>query len=114
MTIKGVHATDEDLRTIAEWAAGRPEIDEVWLFGSRAKGTSRPDSDFDVGFVLAPPLEDGTDWALGNFLPLGGGWKADLVSRLGRPVSLEPIGSGADLEEVSGSRCVLIWWRAKL
>lgn len=34
--------TDED----AEW------IEEVWLFGSRAKGTHRADSDLDLAFAL--------------------------------------------------------------
>ena len=43
------------VRLIREWAARTDSVREVWLFGSRAKGTSRPDSDIDIGIYLMPP-----------------------------------------------------------
>ena len=37
---------------IAQWAASFPAIRRVWLYGSRVKGTERPDSDLDVAVEL--------------------------------------------------------------
>jgi hypothetical protein len=36
---------------VANWAAGEPLIRRVYLFGSRAKGTARPDSDIDLAIL---------------------------------------------------------------
>lgn len=41
---------DHWLAAISEWAARHP-ITEVWLYGSRARGTHRPDSDVDLAVV---------------------------------------------------------------
>lgn len=43
--------TNSDLTAITEWADACPEIAEVWLFGSRAKDTSRDDSDIDLAVI---------------------------------------------------------------
>ena len=37
----------------AERLAGLPEVRLAYLFGSRARGTERPSSDFDIGVLLA-------------------------------------------------------------
>lgn len=111
MPIKGVAATDNELRAIEEWAAEHGEVREAWLFGSRVKVTSRPDSDFDVGVVLELPDATGTDWALGNYSSLGRAWRRALQERLGRYVSLEVVDSGHHLEGAAESRSVLVWWR---
>jgi proline iminopeptidase len=34
-----------------------PQVDQVLIFGSRAKGTDKPESDFDLA-VLAPTMKD--------------------------------------------------------
>jgi predicted nucleotidyltransferase len=39
---------------LVSWAARNEAVAELWLFGSRAKGTSRPDSDVDIGLALTP------------------------------------------------------------
>jgi predicted nucleotidyltransferase len=39
-------------RVFADAVAGRFDVSEVRLFGSRARGTHRPDSDVDVAVVL--------------------------------------------------------------
>jgi hypothetical protein len=42
-------------------------VRELWLFGSRAKGTSEPESDIDIALALMPP--DGkTNWALAAYV----------------------------------------------
>lgn len=33
-----------------------PKIQSAWLFGSRAKGQERPDSDLDIGLLCGEPL----------------------------------------------------------
>jgi hypothetical protein len=44
----------DSVELIRQWAARTNAVREVWLFGSRAKGTSRPDSDVDIGIYLMP------------------------------------------------------------
>ncbi len=62
-------------RIVAAW---RPE--QIWLFGSRARGTSGPGSDWDL-LVVVPDAIDDEDidpvsaWRLGK----GSGVRADLV-----------------------------------
>jgi len=37
-----------DVDAIRQWAAGNPIVERVHIFGSRVRGTHRPDSDLDV------------------------------------------------------------------
>ena len=46
--------TKSDQKRIVEWAQERPEIREVWLYGSRARRDSRPDSDIDLAIKMQP------------------------------------------------------------
>jgi len=46
------HITEADRAAIVEWAAQRSEIAEVWLYGSRARGDHREDSDIDLAIVM--------------------------------------------------------------
>jgi predicted nucleotidyltransferase len=62
---------------IREWATRTGSVREVWLFGSRAKGTARPNSDVDLAIVLMPSVGK-TDWALGNYTALGDAWQREL------------------------------------
>jgi predicted nucleotidyltransferase len=51
---------------VEAWATPRPLVSRVWLFGSRAKGTHRPDSDVDLAIELDPALTRGcafTSWS---------------------------------------------------
>ncbi|QYR52964.1 nucleotidyltransferase family protein [Lysobacter soyae] len=34
------------------WASANTRVARLWIFGSRAKGTSRPDSDIDIAIEL--------------------------------------------------------------
>jgi predicted nucleotidyltransferase len=39
-------------RRVAAWAAQQPLVTKVWLYGSRVKGTERPDSDIDIAVEI--------------------------------------------------------------
>jgi predicted nucleotidyltransferase len=55
----------EWLSGLRSWASANGSVRELWLFGSRATGGSRPDSDVDLAVALMPP-KGNTDWALGK------------------------------------------------
>ena len=52
MSTSSDHLPSEWTATLAGWAADRPEIAELWLYGSRVKGSARPDSDLDIAVLL--------------------------------------------------------------
>src|SRR6266852_9775679 len=81
---------DEWLSGLCSWASANGNVRELWLFGSRATGRSRPDSDVDIAIALMPAT-DNTDWALGNYFALHADWKQQLEAIVGRHVSLEAI-----------------------
>ncbi|WLB57474.1 nucleotidyltransferase family protein [Bradyrhizobium japonicum] len=81
---------EEWLRDLAGWTSNNGSIRELWLFGSRADDTARPDSDVDLGLGLTAPVGD-HDWARGNYYALGDQWQRELEAIVGRHVSLEAI-----------------------
>lgn len=98
---------DEWRDAAVAWACGNSNVAEIWLFGSRAKGLARPDSDVDLVVQLMPP--DGNhDWAFGNFMALGDRWQAELSRLIGRHVSLQAF--GPDMDEISNT-AILLWKR---
>jgi predicted nucleotidyltransferase len=72
---------------LAEWAAGIDAVAALWLFGSRAKGTARADSDHDLAIELRPKIKD-HDWAFGDFICEGDNWKVQLRDIVRGDVSL--------------------------
>lgn len=44
--------TDDERNGIISWARKHPEIEAVYLYGSRARGTNRPDSDIDLAVAM--------------------------------------------------------------
>jgi predicted nucleotidyltransferase len=94
---------------IRRWATRTSSVREVWLFGSRAKGTHRPHSDIDIAIYLMPPNRTG-DWALAKYTACGDAWQRELSAALGRHVSLEAVTFGTDTEVRSTGR--LLWVRA--
>jgi predicted nucleotidyltransferase len=73
---------------IIEWAEGNGTVQEVGLFGSRARGTEGPDSDVDLAIVLSSG--DGkTNLPLYNYTKHGDKWQKELAALVGRSVSLE-------------------------
>jgi hypothetical protein len=66
------------------WAKRTNAVRKLWLLGSRAKGTSRPDSDVDIAIALMP-AKRGHDWALGDYFALA---TAQVLRRT--PAVMEP------------------------
>ena len=44
--------TKELISKISKWAVSHPEVATVFIFGSRAKGNNRKDSDIDIAVAL--------------------------------------------------------------
>ncbi|WP_282064945.1 nucleotidyltransferase domain-containing protein [Aliiroseovarius marinus] len=47
-----MNLSEDDHRRIVQWARQHVEIVEVYLYGSRARGDSRADSDIDLALVM--------------------------------------------------------------
>ena len=76
------------------WAMANNSVRELWLFGIRATGRSRYDSDIDLAIALM--ATKGVDnWALGKYMALGDDWQRELSALVGRHVSLEVILPGS-------------------
>jgi predicted nucleotidyltransferase len=81
---------DEWILDLGDWASQNSNVCELWLFGSRADGRSKPGSDVDIGVGLMPPTDD-HNWAFANFIAFSSEWRRELEVIVGRHVSLEPI-----------------------
>ena len=88
-----MQVTESDLVAITEWAKACPEIAEVWLYGSRAKGDNRDDSDIDLAVVTvgADADERYNRW-------FGADWRNNL--KLSREVHLEWYDHEAEFKRV--------------
>ena len=92
------------------WAKGNGSVREVWLFGSRAKGTARIDSDVDLGLALMPAKRR-HDWAFGNYVALYPRWRAELETIVQCHVSLVPMIPGNEGDEIIRSTGICLWER---
>ena len=55
---------EEILTQVRNLAQLEPNVDVLWLYGSRAKGTEPHNSDFDLAVAFHSFPEDGWDWRL--------------------------------------------------
>jgi predicted nucleotidyltransferase len=92
------------------WAERNGSVKEMWLFGSRAKGTAREASDVDIGLALMPPVGD-HNWALGNYYALDRQWKLELEAIVDRHLSLEPMVPNTDGDAVIRRTGIMLWSR---
>lgn len=100
----------EWVRGLREWAQVNDNVRQLWLFGSRARGDAREDSDVDLALALMPP--DGKhDWALGNYFRFESEWKQELQAIVGRAVSIEPLVPGETSDVRLRREGVLLWAR---
>jgi predicted nucleotidyltransferase len=95
---------------LVAWAQRTNAVAELWLFGSWAKGTPRPDSDVDIAIALMPPRGD-HNWALGDHVALAKVWQRELESIVGRHVSFGAIEPGTPLDTEVRATGVLLWLR---
>jgi predicted nucleotidyltransferase len=101
---------DEWLSGLCLWASKNDSVHELWLFGSRASDSARPDSDVDLALVLAP-LDGRTDWAGGKYIDCHSTWKRELETIVGRHVSLEAIVPGSDEDSMVRRTGRRLWSR---
>lgn len=86
MTRSDADALKEVLKRIADWAAGEKWIAAVYIFGSRAKGTNRPDSDLDLAVELTVIEESEVD---GIYIDEARKWREALKPLSPWPVDLD-------------------------
>jgi predicted nucleotidyltransferase len=101
---------DSWLYSLRSWASANKNVRELWLFGSRATGESRADSDVDLAVVLMP-AKGRHDWALGNYEALGDQWQRELEAVVGCHVSLEAIRPETPHDTMVRRSGVLLWSR---
>ena len=94
MTVEEISAA------VAVWSAGEPLVRRVYLFGSRAKRTSRPDSDADLAIlhktdpkVLSTCDPEVSHWL--TWMDRGGSWGAALQARLSVRAHVQQIDRGS-------------------
>jgi hypothetical protein len=85
---------DEALRQVIGRLVAAHDPQAIWLFGSRARGEARPDSDFDLLVVVGPEHRDLADDYDRIYAPICGlGVGCDVVPCLAdefEPASLQP------------------------
>lgn len=103
--------TASEISIIRAWAdEHRPCVLAVYLFGSRARGTARADSDIDIAIELdlsdaEPPLMGS---CFGLYMARGDRWQRELAASLARHVSLEAL-DGDWLRPIVEREGVLLW-----
>jgi predicted nucleotidyltransferase len=101
-----MQVTREQLEAIRRWAAQNPEIASVYLFGSRVKGTARPESDLDVAIELALGATAGHLVVVDK----GSVWLDCLQDATGLTIDLEPmLGASPSLRKFIADHGVRIY-----
>lgn len=87
-------------RVLAEWAHTHPEISRAIVYGSRARGDNRPDSDLDVAVELDGGSQD--ESLLAIWITSAGQWRDELQPRLSWSLDLQWHDLAGETPTVSG------------
>jgi predicted nucleotidyltransferase len=101
---------DEWIAALRAWAEKNDCVLELWLFGSRATGTSRPKSDIDIALALTPPSGK-QNWALAAYVESFDAWKSELRAAVEWDVSLVAIGPRFEMDTVVRTTGIPLWRR---
>jgi predicted nucleotidyltransferase len=101
---------DKGIAALRAWATNNDCALELWLFGSRAKGTSDPDSDIDIALTLMPPSGK-TNWALAAYVEAFDDWKAEFRAAVNWSVSLVAIGPKFEMDDTVRDTGIVLWRR---
>jgi predicted nucleotidyltransferase len=72
---------------LGEWASKHEAVAVLWLFGSRARGSARPESDYDIALELMPK-RGRDDWAFTQYFFSRDEWKSEIKGIVQGDVSL--------------------------
>lgn len=87
---------------LTAWAKAQPTLKRLWLYGSRAGGSPRPNSDLDIAFEIDPlTYEESKAHFLNHVLPI---WRAQLQEKSPYKVHLEPWVTVKDYVNKNGKR----------
>lgn len=114
LATSGMTGLEDNLAdSIARWAAEHLEVRRVWLFGSRAKGSHRPDSDVDIAIELEPVAD--SEETITQWIAHCDSWEAQLQRLSVQKIDLEwfdPDGSTPSIEAGLNEAKVLVYERA--
>lgn len=76
---------------LVKWAERTPLVGKLWIFGSRARGDHRPDSDIDIAIELDMTAAQGVDdsGGLATWMFDADGWEDEIEALLPFKVDLE-------------------------
>jgi predicted nucleotidyltransferase len=100
------------LAAVARIVARYPALKLLVLFGSRARGDARPESDWDVGFTGHPELDQ--EGLLADLVTACGTHRIDFVDldRAGGLVRYRASRDGVPLHEAVAGEFRRFWWNA--
>jgi uncharacterized protein len=109
-----MNALGDDIRNATvSWAESVPRVRRVWVFGSRAEGKPRPDSDIDIAVELEPVVD--SEEALPYWIAYSEKWQSQLQRELAYPVDLDwfdPDGSTPRIQAALDKGAILVYERA--
>ena len=102
----------KDLEEIIAWLDTHDVFERAWIFGSRAMGDSRPDSDLDLAIQHGAMRGDSN--AFTTSIAEAKNWRAELQPRISLELDLQSyIPGDTEVVEQGLKRCsVLIWERS--
>ena len=107
-------APGEDFRNyLTEWAESQPRVRRLWIFGSRAQGNARPDSDLDLAVEIEPVAD--SEETLPYWMTCSERWQSELQRRSEHPVDLDwfdPDGSTPRVARAIREGSILLYDRA--